>query len=180
MGPWYGKIWGQRSGNFIEHKVNCRFHLDAKSCLGWFMHHRVHHVMSFFHSIIHSFNSLHFTSLHFTSIHFTSLHLTSLHFTSLHFSSLHFTSIHFTSLQFNSFIHSPGPISGVQNRNPCVPHPHKITGPACGSSAVWLEGGYRGAVLTAETPGFVAADPVDPLACTVLIVQPQTILETFS
>ena len=84
------------------------------------MHHRVHHVMSFFHSIIHSFNSIQFTSLHFTSLHltslhftsphftslqFTSLHLTSLHFTSLHFTSVHFTSIHFTSLQFNSFIH---------------------------------------------------------------------------
>ena len=156
MGPWYGKIWGQRSGNFIEHKVNCRFHLDAKSCLGWFLHHRVHHVMSFFHSIIHSFNSIQFnsiqfnsihqTSLHITSRHFTSIHLNSLHFTSLHFNSLQFTSLQFTSLQFiNSFIHSPGPISGVQNRNPCVPHPRKVTGPACGSSAAWLEGGYRGA-----------------------------------
>ena len=66
------------------------------------MHHRVHHVMSFFHSIIHSFNSIQFNSIQFTSLHFTSLHLTSLHFTSPHFTSLQFTSLHFTSLHFTS------------------------------------------------------------------------------
>ena len=91
MGPWYGKIWGQSSGNFIEH---CRFHLDAKSCLRWLMRHRVHHVMSFFHSIV-QFNSIQFNSSHFTSPRFTSLH----------FNSIHFTANHFTSLHFNSFIH---------------------------------------------------------------------------
>jgi len=139
---------------------------------------------SFIQSFIHSiqFNSLHFTSPHFTSLQFTSLHLTSLHFTSLHFTSVHFTSIHFTSLHFNSFIHLAPSLGSTIGTHVChtpirSPGQHVVR-------ALHDWKGYRGAfadgLFTAETPGFVAADPVDPLACTVLIVQPQTILETFS
>lgn len=98
MGPWYGKIWGQSSGNFIEH---CRFHLDAKSCLRWLMRHRVHHVMSFFHSIVHS--------IQFNSIQVTSLRLASLHFTSIQFTSLQITSLHFTSIHSFTWPHLWGP-----------------------------------------------------------------------